>query len=73
MLRQALVFSVFGFPLEFLPTLGVYSVGRSATLLPMRMTGSHGATLSGLAVLMCVLAGALAMRKLLEADPVDVF
>jgi putative ABC transport system permease protein len=72
-LQEALILSVLGFPPGVLLSWGVYEIARSATLLPIRMTLIQVAAVYLLTVTMCALAGALAMRKLQQADPVDVF
>ena len=72
-LQEALILSVLGFPPGVLFSWGVYEIARSATLLPIRMTLIQVAAVYLLTVTMCALAGALAMRKLQQADPVDVF
>jgi putative ABC transport system permease protein len=72
-LQEALILSLLGFPPGVLLSWGVYEIARSATLLPIRMTLPRVAAVYLLTVTMCALAGALAMRKLRQADPVDVF
>jgi len=49
-----------------------YIVGEIA-LLPMRMTAVIVIEVLSLTVGMCVLSGALAVRRVLAADPADVF
>ena len=51
----------------------LYAFTVKATNLPMRMTLERGALIFGLTVVMCGLSGLLAMRKLRQADPADVF
>jgi putative ABC transport system permease protein len=72
-LQEALILSVLGFPPGVLLSWGVYEIARSATLLPIRMTWTQVAAVYLLTVTMCALAGALAVRKLRQADPADVF
>jgi putative ABC transport system permease protein len=43
------------------------------TNLPMRMTAERGMLIFGLTIVMCGCSGLLAMRKLRQADPADVF
>jgi putative ABC transport system permease protein len=71
--QEALILSVLGFPPGVLLSWGVYKIASSATLLPIRMTLTQVGAVYLLTVVMCVLAGALAVRKLRQADPVDVF
>lgn len=72
-LQETLILSVLGFPPGLLVSLGVYEFARSATLLPIRMTILRVVAMYLMTVAMCVLAGALAMRKLRQADPADIF
>ena len=44
-----------------------------ATLLPLRMDATRGAMVLALIFGMCAFAGLLAMRKLRDADPADMF
>jgi putative ABC transport system permease protein len=72
-LKQALVLSVLGFPPGVLLSLAVYRIARAATLLPIEMSWTQVASVYLLTVAMCALAGILALQKLRQADPVDVF
>jgi putative ABC transport system permease protein len=72
-LKQAALFAVFG----FLPGTGaawaLYEITRIRTHLPMIMTPLRIATVLGLSLAMCALAGLLASRKAAKADPADLF
>ena len=72
-LQQALILSVLGFPPGVLLSWAIYEMARSATLLPIHMTWSQVVGVYILTVTMCALAGALAVRKLRQADPADIF
>jgi putative ABC transport system permease protein len=72
-LRQAVTLSLLGFPPGVLLSLVIYQVARSATLLPVHMTWSQVGAVYFLTLAMCALAGTLAIVKLRQADPVDVF
>jgi putative ABC transport system permease protein len=72
-LQEALILSVLGFPPGLFVSLGVYEIARSATMLPIRMTLLRVLAMYLLTVAMCILSGALAMRKLRHADPADIF
>jgi putative ABC transport system permease protein len=72
-LEEALILSVLGFPPGLLLSLGVYQIARSATLLPITMTLLRIGFVYLLTLVMCGLAGALAMRRLQYADPADIF
>jgi putative ABC transport system permease protein len=72
-LWQSLILSVLG----FLPGLAlaqvVYAIARDATRLPLQYSGAQSALVYGLTVVMCAASGALAMRRLRDADPAEVF
>jgi putative ABC transport system permease protein len=72
-LQEALILAIFGFIPGFLLSNGLYSLFRSATLLPIGMKFSRATVVLTLTVIMCVGSGAIAMRKLRQADPADVF
>ncbi len=71
--QEALILAILG----YLPGLGVsvvlYSLGRSATSLPMYMTLTKVITVFVMTVIMCSVSGAIAVRKLQAADPADIF
>jgi putative ABC transport system permease protein len=71
--QEALILAILG----YLPGLGVsvvlYSLGRSATGLPMYMTLTKVITVFVMTVIMCSVSGAIAVRKLQAADPADIF
>jgi len=71
--EEAIILAVFGFiPGAILP-VGLYSLTRSATALPVFMTTARAITVFLLTVVMCTLSGAIATRKLQSADPADMF
>ncbi|MFI4852632.1 MAG: ABC transporter permease DevC [Gimesia chilikensis] len=72
-LQEALILSILGFLPGTLISSGLYTMARSATRLPMTMTLERGFLIFGLTVMMCSLSGMLAMRKLRQADPAEVF
>ncbi len=72
-LQQACFCGIIG----FLPAWGIgvllYNLIGEIALLPLRMTPGIVITALTLTVGMCVLSGALAMRRVLAADPAEVF
>jgi putative ABC transport system permease protein len=71
--EEAVILAFLGFiPGSILP-LGLYAVAANATALPIFMTLSRSVTVLILTVVMCVLSGAIATRKLQSADPADMF
>ena len=71
--QEALILSVMGFIPGFLVSNGMYTVTRNATALPLTMTTDRTATVFFLAVMMCAISGAIAVRKVQDADPADIF
>ena len=53
--------------------IGLYNLTRNVTALPIAMTLERGILVLCLAVLMCVISGAIAVRKVQDADPADIF
>ena len=72
-IQESIILSLFG----FLPGVGLsmlaYHVARDATSLPIAMTFVRFVTVYILTALMCIISGALAMRKLRSADPAEIF
>ena len=62
-----------GFVPGLLASIGLYDVVAKATLLPLRMEADRGVLVLALIFGMCAFAGLLAMRKLRDADPADMF
>jgi putative ABC transport system permease protein len=71
-IQESLILSVFG----FLPGLAIstllYRFAENATLLPLRMSPDRIVAVYGLTLVMCVISGALAMRRLRRADPAEI-
>ena len=72
-LQEALILSLLGFPPGVLISQGVYQVARAATLLPIRMTWGQIGAVYLLTVVMCCVAGVLAVGKVRQADPAEIF
>ena len=62
-----------GFVPGMLASAGLYDVVAKATLLPLRMEADRGVLVLALIFGMCAAAGLLAIRKLRDADPADMF
>ncbi len=69
----ALMLAVLGFVPGFLGSTALYGVVAKATLLPLGMAADRAVAVFGMIFAMCAIAGLLAMRKLGEADPADMF
>lgn len=72
-IQEAIFLAILGFIPGFLLANGLYGAFRSATLLPIGMKVSRAITVLVLTMIMCVGAGAIALRKLRAADPADIF
>ena len=71
--QEALILSVVGFFPGMFAAVGLYTMTRNATNLPLLMTVARAGTVFLLTMIMCVVSGAIAVRKLSAADPADMF
>ncbi len=71
--QEAAILSVLGYIPGFALCLGLYDLTRNATLLPISMTFSRGLMVIILAIVMCCISGAIAIRKVQSANPADIF
>lgn len=71
--REALFLALLGFPPALLGGLGLYVLVRAGTGLPASMDLPRVVLVFALILTMCMGSAALAMRKLLEADPAEIF
>jgi putative ABC transport system permease protein len=71
--QEALILSIVGFFPGMLAATGLYAMTRSATNLPLMMTVARASTVLLMTITMCVISGAIAVRKLRAADPADMF
>lgn len=72
-LEEALILAFVGFIPALLATIGIYLVMAEATALPIGMSPERALMVLIGTVLSCTLSGFLAMRKLANADPADLF
>lgn len=70
---QAIYLSVFGYVIGLALALVLFRIIESATGLLMVMTWDRALLILILTLLMCVVSGLLALRKLLRADPASLF
>ncbi|MGB0563450.1 MAG: ABC transporter permease DevC [Spirulinaceae cyanobacterium] len=71
--EEALILAILGFiPGTILPIV-VYRLAAAATSLPIAMTTARAVTVFVLTLMMCLMSGAIATRKLQAADPADMF
>jgi putative ABC transport system permease protein len=71
--QEAVILAVLGYIPGLLLSLGLYTLTRNATSLPIAMTVDRAIVVFVLAVVMCVISGAIAVRKVQDADPADIF
>jgi len=71
--QEALILSIVGFFPGMLAAVGLYTMTRNATSLPLVMTVARAITVLILTMIMCTISGAIAVRKLRAADPADMF
>ncbi|KAB8317230.1 FtsX-like permease family protein [Tolypothrix campylonemoides VB511288] len=73
LIQESLILAIMGFIPGFVLSSGLYLIAGTATLLPIGMTPSRTAIVLFLTIVMCVVSGGVAMRKLQSADPADIF
>jgi putative ABC transport system permease protein len=71
--EEAIILAVLGFIPGAIVPLGLYHLTRNATNLPVYMTLARALTVLVLTMIMCIISGAIATRKLQSADPADMF
>lgn len=71
--QEALILAILGYIPGFFLTLVMYQTAQQATKLPIEMESTRALTVLILTILICFSSGAIAVRKLQEADPADIF
>jgi putative ABC transport system permease protein len=71
--QEALILSILGYIPGIGLSIGLYSLTRNATNLPLFMATLRAIQVLIMTIVMCVISGAIAMRKLQAADPADIF
>ncbi len=71
--EEAIIMAVLGFLPGISVSFGLYALTRNATNLPLYMTLARAFQVQILTVIMCMISGAIATRKVLAADPADMF
>ncbi len=72
-LQEAALLAFLGFVPAFFLSLGLYYLTANATGLLMQMTVSRVINLFIATLLMCIISGAIAVRRVQAADPAEVF
>lgn len=71
--EEAIILAVFGFIPGFIVSMGLYAALVSVTDLPVAMTASRAVLVFFGTLAACSLSGAIATRRLANADPADLF
>jgi putative ABC transport system permease protein len=71
--QQALILALLGYGLGTLAALRLYGVARAATKLPMELTSERAAVVLLTTIAMCTFSGLLALRRVRNLDPAEVF
>ncbi|WP_199248425.1 ABC transporter permease DevC [[Phormidium] sp. ETS-05] len=71
--QEAFLLAILGYLPGVPIVIVLYNLTRNATMLPITMTAARALTVLILTVVMCFISGAIAVRKLQEADPADIF
>ena len=72
-LRQAWLLAIFGYVPAMISALVLYEITAILSGIPTFMTSERALGVFGLSLLMCTLAGLLAIRKLWKAEPASLF
>lgn len=73
LVQESLLLAVFGYIPGFALSILIYQVAAYSTMLPIFMTPQRSIAVFMLTVIMCLISGATAIRKLQSADPADIF
>ncbi len=73
LVQESLMLAVFGYIPGFTLSLALYKLAADSTMLPIFMTPQRSISVFLLTVIMCLISGTTAIRKLQSADPADVF
>lgn len=71
--QESLILAVLGYIPGFLISSGLYKLAKDATLLPIEMTYARSLFVLLLTFSMCLISGLIAVNKLQDADPADIF
>jgi putative ABC transport system permease protein len=71
--REGMLLAVFGYLPAYLAGQGLYLLVRNATQLPVSMNLTRSLTVFIMILVMCMGSATLAMRRLGDADPAEIF
>ena len=72
-LEEALLLGTLGFIPGLIISVILYDITKNAARLPMTTNLAQIILILGLTIVMCAVSGAIAVRKLNDADPADIF
>ena len=71
--REGLLLAAFGYLPAYGAGQGLYWLVRNATKLPVGMDSARASTVFTMILVMCMGSATLAMRRLADADPAEIF
>lgn len=71
--REGLILAVLGYLPAYATGLGLYALVRNGTNLPVAMSSGRATVVFSMILVMCLGSAALAMRRLADADPAEIF
>jgi putative ABC transport system permease protein len=71
--REGLLLAILGFLPAWVAGQGLYALVRAGTKLPVFMEAQRSQLVFAMILSMCMASAALAMRKLADADPAEIF
>ena len=71
--REGFLLALFGYIPAYISGQILYAVIRNSTKLPIAMDSSKSVLIFVLILIMCMGSAAIAMRKLVDADPAEIF
>lgn len=72
-LQEAIILGTLGYIPGFALTLGLYDLTKDATALPIEMDTDRAILVFILTILMCIISGFVAVRRLRKAEPAELF
>ena len=71
--REGILLSIMGYVPAYLAGQGLYALVRSSTKLPVAMDSQRAILVFTLILVMCMGSALVAMRRLVDADPAEIF
>ena len=71
--REGFLLALMGYIPAYASGQLLYALVRNSTKLPVEMTASRASVIFFLILIMCMGSAVLAMRRLIDADPAEIF